>query len=81
MDGRCRSCAHFRNDPDYLETVFKGLSSLSSARGSVRADDGICAHHDRYIGAEASCADYAARPASTDGTALAGARVSSRFQR
>jgi len=34
---QCRSCDHFRNDPKYLETVFEGLTSLSSGYGSVRS--------------------------------------------
>jgi hypothetical protein len=54
MDGAsCGSCAHFRNDPAYLETLFSGLSSLSSAYASVRGDDGHCRRHDRYLGARA----------------------------
>jgi hypothetical protein len=67
--GQCGSCAHFRNDPAYLEAAMPGLSSLSSAYGSVRADDGICLRHDRYLSARASCADFSARaaPASQGG--------------
>jgi hypothetical protein len=58
---RCGSCVHFRNDPKFLETVFKGLTSLSSGYGSVRADDGVCLRHDRYLSARASCPQYAPR--------------------
>jgi hypothetical protein len=36
-----------------------GLSSLSSAYAAVRADDGICAVHDRYVAASSVCADFA----------------------
>jgi hypothetical protein len=57
----CRDCVHFRNDPSYLETVFRGLTSLSSGYGSVRADDGICLRHDRYLSARASCPQFTAR--------------------
>jgi hypothetical protein len=58
-DGRvCGACTHFRDDPAYLETVFKGLSSLSSGWASVRGDDGLCLRHDRYLGARASCGEY-----------------------
>ncbi len=56
--GVCAECKHFRNDPAALEAAFPGLSSLSSARGSVRADDGLCARHDRYLSARANCADF-----------------------
>jgi hypothetical protein len=56
--GQCRSCHHFRNDANYLETVFRGLTSLSSGYGSVRSDDGICVRHDRYLSARSSCSDF-----------------------
>jgi hypothetical protein len=58
--GRCASCVHFRNDPAFLETAFKGLTSLSSGYGSTRGDDGICLKHDRYLSARASCGQYSA---------------------
>jgi hypothetical protein len=61
VQGRCAACAHFRNDAAYLESVLGGLASLSSAHGSVRADDGICLRHDRYLSARAQCADFTAR--------------------
>jgi hypothetical protein len=54
----CRFCAHFRDDPDYLESVLPGLSSLSSARASVRAADGLCLYHDRFVSARSDCADF-----------------------
>ncbi|HEX9461152.1 MAG TPA: hypothetical protein VGB82_01010 [Alphaproteobacteria bacterium] len=58
---QCRDCRHFRNDPEYLEAVFKGLASLSSAYASVRADDGICLRHDRYLGAGSWCGEFSTR--------------------
>jgi hypothetical protein len=66
--GRCFACVHFRNDPAYLESVFKGLTSLSSGYGSARADDGLCLRHDRYLGARSSCPDFA--PARVIGNEL-----------
>jgi hypothetical protein len=60
---QCRTCRHFRNDAAFLEAAFAGLTSMSSGYGSVRADDGICQRHDRYLGAHASCADYEGRSA------------------
>jgi hypothetical protein len=59
---QCRECRHFRNDAKYLETVFKGLTSLSSAYGSFRSDDGICLRHDRYLSARSSCPDFSPPP-------------------
>ena len=61
MPRQCLNCANFRNDPAYLETVFKGLTSMSSGHASVRADDGVCLHHNLYLSATATCADHAAR--------------------
>jgi hypothetical protein len=58
--GHCVACSHFRNDPVYLETVFKGLISFSSAYASVRADDGLCTRHDRYLSAQSFCGDFSA---------------------
>lgn len=56
---QCRTCRHFRNDASFLEAALPGLASLSSGYGSVRADDGLCLLHDRYLGARSSCADHA----------------------
>src|SRR5689334_13589278 len=56
---QCRTCRHFRNDAAFLEAALPGLASLSSGYGSVRADDGLCLLHDRYLGARSSCADHA----------------------
>jgi hypothetical protein len=55
---RCGSCRDFRNDPAYLEAAIPGLTCLSSGSASVRADDGLCLRHDRYLGAGRSCADF-----------------------
>jgi hypothetical protein len=35
------------------------MRSLGSAYASVRADDGICALHERYVAASSVCAGYA----------------------
>jgi len=60
---RCDRCVYFRNDPAHLETVFAGLGALGSAYGSVRAEDGLCDRHDRYLSAHARCADFLAKVA------------------
>ena len=59
----CLYCAHFRNTPAFLESIFKGLTSLSSAHGSVRKDDGICLKNDLYLSAYDWCDRFRA---STD---------------
>jgi hypothetical protein len=41
--------------PAALEAALPGLSSLSSAYGAVRADDGLCRVHDRYLAASYRC--------------------------
>jgi len=55
---RCGNCASFRNDPQFLEATFPGLSSLSSGDASVRADDGLCVRHDHFVGARGWCAAF-----------------------
>jgi hypothetical protein len=57
----CRNCRHFFNASPAIESALPGLSSLSSAYASVRADDGVCSLHDRYIAAESVCGRHAAR--------------------
>jgi hypothetical protein len=54
----CLACVHFRNDATFLESVFRGLTSLSSGFGSVRADDGVCLRHDRYLSARSFCSQF-----------------------
>jgi hypothetical protein len=66
---RCGACGHFRNDPAFLEAMIPGLASLSSADASVRADDGLCRLHDRYLSADAACAGFVI---SSDAVAAAG---------
>jgi hypothetical protein len=55
----CTLCRHFNQSPADVEAAFPGLWSLSSAYASVRADDGTCAVHDRYVAASSVCARYA----------------------
>ena len=51
----CINCQHFRNEPMYLESVFKGMNVLSSGHASVRMDDGICLKNDEYLSAYDWC--------------------------
>jgi hypothetical protein len=58
QDRRCMICAHFRNSPEYLESVIPGLKTMSSGHASVRKDDGICTMHDLYLSANAYCEQF-----------------------
>ena len=64
---KCLNCRHFRNDPMYLESVFKGMSCLSSGHASIRKDDGICEVHDLYLSADCCCDRYASFDAAVAG--------------
>jgi hypothetical protein len=57
----CANCRHFFNASPAIESALPGLSSLSSGYASVRADDGVCSVHDRYVAAESVCGRHAAR--------------------
>jgi hypothetical protein len=56
----CGNCRYFRNDAAYLESLFAGLTSLSSAYGTARSNDGVCLRHDLYLRAEAFCGEFVA---------------------
>jgi hypothetical protein len=60
----CLGCRHFSHAPLEIESAFPGLSSLSSAYAAVRADDGICEVHGRYVTAASTCNAYLSRAAS-----------------
>ena len=61
----CAACSHFRSDPRELEASIPGLRSFGSGYASVRADDGLCTVHDRYLSAASFCASFAERPGVT----------------
>jgi hypothetical protein len=54
----CADCAHFEREPAAIERGLPGIAMLSSAHGAVRADDGFCSLHDRYVGGRAHCAEF-----------------------
>jgi hypothetical protein len=54
----CRTCRYFLSVPIAIEAAVPGLASLSSGYASVRADDGLCALHDRYVAARSVCDRY-----------------------
>jgi hypothetical protein len=51
----CLSCVHFDNSPQSVEASLPWLKTLSSGFASVRDQDGLCALHERYVSARASC--------------------------
>ena len=57
----CGDCVHFRNGADHLEQSFPGLTAMSSARGAVRASDGLCSRHGLYLARFAYCDDLEPR--------------------
>jgi hypothetical protein len=57
----CAACAHFRSDPRELEARIPGLRSFGSGFAAVRADDGLCMLHGRYLASSSHCARFAAR--------------------
>ncbi len=61
----CAKCRHFENSPPALEAALPGLNVLSSAYAAVRASDGLCALHDRYVAATSVCGSITARSALT----------------
>jgi hypothetical protein len=54
----CSTCRHFVNDPRIVEPLTPGLVSFGSGDASVRADDGLCLLHERYVDAQAGCSHY-----------------------
>jgi hypothetical protein len=57
-EGNCGSCRYFCQAPHEIESQMPGLRSLGSVFASVRAADGLCRRHDRYLGASSRCDDY-----------------------
>jgi hypothetical protein len=51
----CGRCRHFLQTAAALEAALPGLTTLSSAYAAVRADDGLCRLHDRYLAATFRC--------------------------
>ncbi len=54
----CGRCQHFDNAPKTLEALLPGLRVMGSGYSSVRANDGLCTHHDRYLSAHYVCDSF-----------------------
>jgi hypothetical protein len=51
----CATCSHFDARAAAIEQTFPGLSSLSSGYAAVRAADGLCEKHERYVAPSSTC--------------------------
>lgn len=60
--GRCGECRHYAAAPDDLERGIPGLVVMGSGYSAVRACDGLCRRHDRYLSANHGCAEHAPLP-------------------
>lgn len=56
----CGRCTQFDARPHAIEAAFPGLASMGSGSASVRAQDGLCALHGRYLPASAYCTAFEA---------------------
>ena len=56
----CLDCSQFISAPLDIEAALPGLASLSSAYAAVRANDGLCMLHDRYVAGSSVCAQFRA---------------------
>ena len=45
----CQHCAHFNDDPAFIEAEIPGLTSFGSAYSSARGHAGICHASDRFM--------------------------------
>lgn len=51
----CTTCRHFDHSARTLEERIPGLIALGSGYSAVRAQDGLCALHDRYLSGAYHC--------------------------
>jgi hypothetical protein len=61
VEPSCGSCRYFCESPHEIESQMPGMRSLGSAYAAVRAADGICRRHDRYLGPASRCGEYQRR--------------------
>jgi hypothetical protein len=54
----CGNCRHFVGAPREVEVLLPGMRTLGSAYGAVRATDGICRLHDRYLSPSSHCSGF-----------------------
>ena len=54
----CQQCVHFNNDPDFIEKLYPGLTTMSSGFASVRDRDGFCNRNQIYLSARDICPGF-----------------------
>lgn len=54
----CPDCRYFEDDPERLESIFKGLRVFCSAYASVRGDSGLCRVEERFRMPRPACRHY-----------------------
>jgi hypothetical protein len=54
----CRQCVYFNNDPNFIEELYPGLTTMSSGFASVRDRDGFCNYNQIYLSALDSCPGF-----------------------
>jgi hypothetical protein len=59
--GMCRDCRSFHGAAREVEAAFPGMTAMGSGFGAVRAGDGLCQIHARYLAGHCSCASFAPR--------------------
>ena len=74
IERSCGRCRYFCQAPHEIESQMPGMRSLGSGHAAVRASDGICRRHDRYLAAASRCADYERRDVGRLGAADAAYR-------
>jgi hypothetical protein len=61
VSARCSRCRHFDDAPATLEREIAGLTVMGSAYASVRAGDGLCRWHQRYLSSGSRCDAFEVR--------------------
>lgn len=56
--GACADCMHFVNAPARIEAMIPGLTTMGSARASVRGEDGICIALDLIVSGRDTCGRF-----------------------
>lgn len=57
----CRNCRSFTAAALAVEAAFPGMSAMGSGFGAVRAGDGLCERHGRYLAGGNHCEQFARR--------------------
>jgi len=57
----CAQCASFSDELSEIERILAGLTALSSAYGSTRDRDGVCALTERFQDSQPACREFMPR--------------------